>query len=83
MGELLAIKLRREQFDFIDFDVKKGTNKRVNRKYNPDYIPSFKVDRLIKRNNEFDEFEQIRGCEYIFEFSNKSYYKELIDMINY
>lgn len=76
LGELLAIKLRKEQFDFVDLDVKEGKNKRVNRKYNQDYMPSFKV---IEMNDNFGFMNK----EYVFEFSNKSYYKELIDMINY
>ncbi|MFG8971284.1 hypothetical protein ACG3RP_27925 [Pseudomonas aeruginosa] len=71
MGELLAIKLRKEQFNFVDLDIKEGTNKRVNRKYNPDYMPSFSIIEYGEKK------------DYVFEFSNKSYYKELIDMINY
>ncbi|WP_152995895.1 hypothetical protein [Pseudomonas aeruginosa] len=82
MGELLAIKLKKEQFDFVDFDFKEGKNKRVNRKFNPEYMPSFKITEF-KGSIKKGEFEYLKENEYIFEFSNKSYYKELIDMINY
>lgn len=82
MGELLAIKIKKEQFDFVDFDFKEGKNKRVNRKFNPEYMPSFKITEF-KGSIKKGEFEYLKENEYIFEFSNKSYYKELIDMINY
>lgn len=82
MGELLVIKLKKEQFDFVDFDFKEGKNKRVNRKFNPEYMPSFKITEF-KGSIKKGEFEYLKENEYIFEFSNKSYYKELIDMINY
>ncbi|HCI2644039.1 TPA: hypothetical protein NOS69_000013 [Pseudomonas aeruginosa] len=84
LGHLIAIKLRREQFDIIDFDFKEAKNKQVNRKYNTDYIPSFRL-RLPNKTRNLDDldFKAITEKEFIFEFSNKSYYKELIDMINY
>lgn len=83
LGELLAIYIRREQFDCLDYDHKSAQNKQVNRKYNPEYMPSFKISNVIMRKDNIDPLKEYRGKEYIFEFSNKSYYKELIDMINY